>query len=289
MILVTGATGQIGRELVRELGARRAKFRALVRSAGKAETVREAGAQAFVGDLGDPASVRGALSGVETLFLLTPTGPDKAAVESRVAEEARKAGVSFLVKLSASGADARDSTLLGRLHREAERKIEDLGLTHTFLRPSYFMQNYLMFADSIRTHGAIFAPAGQGRHADIDARDIAAVAARVLTEEGHQGRTYELTGPEAQSFSDAARKISTISGRDVRFVDVPAEDARKAMTNAGVSEWLAAALVELYAWFQRGEGTTNGSAVTLDVEEVLDRPPRSFEQFVRENVQAFGG
>ena len=289
MILVTGATGQIGRELVRELGAARARFRALVRSAGKAETVREAGGEAFVGDLGDPASVRAALSGVETLFLLTPTAPEKAALESRFAEEAKKAGVGFLVKLSASGADARDSTLLGRLHREAECRIEDLGLTHTFLRPAYFMQNYLMFVDSIRVHGAIFAPAGQGRHADIDARDIAAVAARVLTEEGHRGRTYELTGPEAQSLADAARKISTISGRDVRFVDVPAEDARKAMTNAGMSEWLADALVELYAWFQRGEGTTNGSALTLDVEEVLDRAPRSFEQFVRENVQAFGG
>ncbi|HWZ86693.1 MAG TPA: SDR family oxidoreductase [Thermoanaerobaculia bacterium] len=288
MILVTGATGQIGRELVRELGSSRARFRALVRSSGKAETVRAAGGEAVVGDFTDPGAVRGALAGIRALFLLTPTIPDKVAVESRIAEEAKKAGVSLIVKLSALGADAPDPPIFGRLHREVELRIEELGIARTFLRPSYFMQNYLLFADTVRAQGAIFAAAGQGRHADIDVRDIAAVAARVLTEEGHEGRTYALTGPEAQSLADAARKIATIAGREVRFVDVPPEDARKTMTNAGLSEWMADALNDLYAWYQRGEGT-DGSAVTQDVEEVLGRPPRAFEPFVRENVQAFGG
>jgi uncharacterized protein YbjT (DUF2867 family) len=289
MILVTGATGQIGGELVRELGASRAKFRGFVRSSGKAERVREAGGEAFVGDLADRASVRAALSGVEKVFLLTPASPDKPEIEAAVSEEAKKAGVSLVVKLSAAGAEAADAPLFARLHREAERRIEDLGIDHTFLRPAYFMQNYLLFADSIRAHGALFAPAGPGRHADIDTRDVAAVAARVLTEDGHLGRTYHLTGPEAQSLADAARKISKATGRDVRFVDVPAEEARKAMTNAGLSDWMAGALIDLYAWFQRGEATPNGAAVTTGVEELLDRQPRSFEQFVRENVQAFGG
>jgi len=289
MILVTGATGQIGRELVRELGASRAKFRGFVRSSGKAERVREAGGEACVGDLADPAAVRAALAGVEKLFLLTPASPDRASVEAAVAGEAKKAGVCLLVKLSAAGADADDAPLLARLHREAERRIEDLGLDHAFLRPAYFMQNYLLFADSIRAHGALFAPAGEGRHADIDARDVAAVAARVLTDDRRRDRTYHLTGPEAQSLADAARKIAKATGRDVRFVDIPAEEARKAMTNAGLSDWMAGALVELYAWFQRGEGASRGPAVTTGVADVLDRQPRSFEQFVRERVQAFGG
>ena len=289
MILVTGATGQIGSALVRELAAARAKFRALVRSAGKAETVREAGGEAVVGDFADTGALRGALAEIRALFLLTPTAPDKVAIESRIAEEAVRAGVSYIVKLSALGADARDPALFTRLHGEAERRIDALGVPRTFLRPSFFMQNYLLYADTIRSHGAIFAPAGEARHADIDARDIAAVAARVLTEKGHAGRTYELTGPEAQSLADGARKIGKITGRDVRFVDVPPDDARKAMTTAGLSEWLANGMIDLYAWFQRGEGTNNGSAVTLAVEEVLDRPPRAFEQYVRENVQAFGG
>lgn len=289
MIVLTGATGHIGRELVRELSAARAKFRALVRSAGKAETVRAAGGEAVVGDFSDPASLSAALSGARALFLLTPAAPDKVAVETRIAKEAARAGVAHIVKVSAMGADARDAYAFGKLHRDVERAIVKLGVAHTFLRPAWFMQNYFMYADAIRAQGALFAPAGAGRHADIDVRDIAAVAARVLTEEGHAGRAYDLTGPEAQSLADVARKIGTIAGREVRFVDVPPEDARKAMVAAGVSEWMADALIDLYAWFQRGEGTTNGSAVTLDVEEILDRPPRSFEQFVRENVQAFGG
>lgn len=288
MILVTGATGHIGAELVRELGASKMKFRALVRSAGKAETIRASGGEAVVGDYGDAAVLNAAFRGVETLFLLTPTGPDKVAVETRIVEAAVRSGAARVVKLSAAGADARSSYLFGRLHREVERRIEALGVAWTFLRPSFFMQNYLMFADSIRSHAAIFAAAGDGRHPDIDVRDIAAAAARILTEHGHDGRAYVLTGAETQSLADAARKIATITGRDVRFVDVAPEDARKAMSAAGIPEWQADALLDLYAWFQEDEGTA-GSAVTPTLQEILGRPPRTFEAFVRENVAAFGG
>jgi uncharacterized protein YbjT (DUF2867 family) len=175
------------------------------------------------------------------------------------------------------------------MHRESEKHIEACGVPFTFLRPNFFMSNYLQFADTIQRQGAIYAPAGEGRHADVDVKDIAAVAARCLTEADHQGRIYELTGPEALSLSDGARKISKITGREVRFVDVSPEEGVAAMTAAGIPEWFAEALVELYGYFLEGEGTTNGSAVTVDVEEVLGRPPRSFEQFVRENVRAFGG
>ena len=209
--------------------------------------------------------------------------------QAGIVEEAQRAGVSHVVKLSAVAAGAQAPITLGRIHRESERHIEASGLAHTFLRPSYFMQNYLSFAESVKRSGAIHAPAGSGRHPDIDVRDIAAVAARVLTEDGHEGRVYELTGPEAQSLADGARTIAKITGRDVRFVDVSPADARKVMVSHGVSEWMADALVELYAWYLPGEGTANGSAVTLAVQEVLDRPPRSFDQFVREHVKAFGG
>lgn len=289
MILVTGATGHVGQELLRELATQRVKFRALVRSAGKAEEVREAGGEAAVGDLTDANSLQPALRGVERLFLLTSPSPRQPEIESGVVEAAKAAGVAHVVKLSAVGAAASEPPLLGRLHRESERAIEASGLEWTFLRPNYFMQNYLQAAETIRAQGAIYAPAGAGRHPDIDVRDIAAVAARVLTEKGHEHRSYTLTGPEAQSFAEAARRISKITGKEVRYVNVRPEDGSRAMAAAGVPEWLADALIELHAWFLRGEGTTNGSAVTLDVEEVIDRPPRSFEQFVRENVRVFGG
>jgi uncharacterized protein YbjT (DUF2867 family) len=289
MIFVTGATGQIGRELVQELSTSRAHFRALVRSAGKAEGIRAAGGEAVIGNTEDEAALRTALAGAERLFLLTPPDPGQPGIEARVVDAAVKAGVHHIVKLSAAGANAVKPTLLARLHRESEKHIEASGVPFTFLRPNFFMSNYLQFADTIQRQGAIYAPAGEGRHADIDVKDIAAVAARCLTEGDHQGRIYELTGPEALSLADGARKISKITGRDVQFVDVSPEDGVDAMTAAGVPEWFAEALVERYGYFLEGEGTTNGSAVTVAVEEVLDRPPRSFEQFVRENVRAFGG
>ena len=289
MIFVTGATGQIGRQLVQELSAVRAHFRALVRSAGKAEGIRAARGEAVIGDIGDEAALRTALAGASKLFLLTPPDPAQPAIEARVVDAAVKAGVRHIVKLSAAGANAAKPTLLGRMHRESEKHIEASGVPFTFLRPNYFMSNYLQFADSIQRQGAISAPAGDGRHADVDIKDIAAVAARCLTEPDHHARIYELTGPEAQSLAEGARRISKITGREVQFVDVSPEDGLDAMMAAGMPEWFAEAMVEQYGYFLEGEGTTNGSAVTIAVEEVLDRPPRSFDQFVRENVRAFGG
>lgn len=289
MIAVTGATGRIGSLLLEELATARAPFRALVRSAGKAETVRAMGGEAAVGDAGNPEALRAALKGATRLFLLTPPDPELPSIQAGIVDAAREAGVARIVKLSAAGAEAREPNTLARLHRESERHIEDAGVAHTFLRPSFFMQNYLQFADSIKGQGAIFAPAGDGRHADIEVRDIAAVAARVLTEEGHGARTYTLTGPAAQSLAEGAHTIAMVTGRPVRFVDVPPEDARKALTSSGASEWFADAVIELYAWFLDGEGAASGSAVTHGVEGVLGRPPRPFDQFVRENVRAFGG
>jgi len=289
MILVTGATGKVGSELVRRLSERRAGFRALVRSAGKAAAIREAGGEAVVGDLADPAALKAALKGVEKLFLLTNSLPDQPETEARIVDAAKAAGATRVVKVSTSGADALEPPLFLKLHRDAERHIEGSGLEWTFLRPSFFMQNYLDFADAIRTQRVLASPAGTGRHADVDARDVGEVAARVLTESGHEGRAYELTGREAYSFDDVARRIGTISGREVRFVDLSPEEGRRALITAGESEWSADAWIELLAWFQEGEGTTNGSAVSPGVEEVLDRPPRPLDVFLRENIRAFGG
>ncbi len=289
MILVTGATGKVGSELIRRLSEARASFRALVRSSGKAQAIREAGGEAVVGDLSDAAAVEEALAGAERLFVLTNSLPDQPATEARLVDAAKEAGVWQVVKLSTSGADVVEPPLFLKLHRDSERHIEASGLAWTFLRPNFFMQNYLDYADAIRAQGVLAAPAGQGRHADVDARDVGEVAARVLTESGHDSRTYELTGRDAHSFEDVARRIGKISGRDVRFADQSPEEGRRTLVSAGESEWSADAWIELLAWFQKGHGPTNGSAIALGVEEVLGRPPRPLDAFLRENLKAFGG
>ncbi len=286
MILVTGATGKVGQELVRRLSEARVAFRALVRSSGKAQAIREAGGEAVVGDLADEAAVAEALQGAERLFVLTNSLPDQPATEARLVDAAKEAGVWQVVKLSSSGADAANPPLFLKLHRDSERHIEASGLAWTFLRPNFFMQNYLDFADAIRTQGVLASHAGAGRHADVDARDVGEVAARVLTETGHDGRAYELTGREAYSLEDVARRIGKIAGRAVRFVDLSPEEGRRALVSAGESEWSADAWIELLAWFRQGSG--NGAAVSRGVEEVLGRAPRTLDVFLRENVRAFG-
>jgi uncharacterized protein YbjT (DUF2867 family) len=286
MILVTGATGKVGQELVRRLSEARVAFRALVRSSGKAQAIREAGGEAVVGDLADEAAVGEALQGAERLFVLTNSLPDQPATEARLVDAAKEAGVWQVVKLSTSGADAANPPLFLKLHRDSERHIEASGLSWTFLRPNFFMQNYLDFADAIRTQGVLASHAGAGRHADVDARDVGEVAARVLTETGHEGRAYELTGREAYSLVDVARRIGKIAGRAVRFVDLSPEEGRRALVSAGESEWSANAWIELLGWFR--EGSSNGAAVSQDVESVLGRAPRSLDSFLRENVRAFG-
>jgi uncharacterized protein YbjT (DUF2867 family) len=289
MIFVTGATGKIGQELVRRLSAARVPFRALVRSSGKAQAIREAGGEAVVGDLSDAAAIATGLRGAQKLFLLTNSLPGQAETEARIVDAAKDAGVSHVVKISSVGADAVRPPVFLKLHRDGEVHIEESGLDWTFLRPNFFMQNYLDYADGIRTQGVLASPAGDGRHADVDARDIGEVAARVLTEPGHGGRAYALTGPESYSLADVARKIATIAGRDVRFVNQTAEEGLRGLTQSGESEWSARAWVELLEWFQQGEGMRSGSDVAHGVEEVLDRPPRALDPFLRENVPAFGG
>ena len=284
MILVTGATGKVGSELVRRLADARARFRALVRSAGRAQAIREAGGEAVVGDLGDAAAVAAALRGVEKLFRLTNSVPEQPRVEAGLVAAAKAAGVRHVVKLSSAGADAAEPPLFLQLHRDAERHVEASGLAWTHLRPNFFMQNYLDYAGTIRTQGILASPYGRGRHADVDARDVGEVAARVLTQPGHEGRAYELTGREAYSMEDTARRIAKISGRDVRFVNLSREDGRRQLLTSGESEWSADAWIELLDWFERG----HGGAVASDVERLLGRSPRTLDAYLRENVRAFG-
>lgn len=283
MILVTGSTGTVGGQLVSLLCAAGAPTRALVRSPEKADSLRGYDCEVAVGDLGDPASLARALDGADTAFLLSALGPDQPAQERSFVDAARRAGTAYVVKLSALGADGR--TRIHRAHAAGEAYLRESGLRWTILRPSFFFQNLLGSAATVQEQGALFSCTGTGASGDIDARDIAAVAAHVLTTEGHGGATYELTGPEAISYPQIAQRLSALLGREVRYVDLPAEDMRRGLLAGGLSEWRADALLELLAEVR----AEHLARVTDDVRAATGRPPRGLEEFLRDHLSAFAG
>lgn len=233
--------------------------------------------------LRQPESVHAALTGVDRAFLLTPNTPDQVELGTAFVGAAKQAGVKHIVKLSAAGADDKAITL-GRWHREVEEVIENSGLAYTFVRPTSFMQNYANFmALSIKTEGAYYLPRGDGRVAQVDVRDVAAVAAAALTEDGHAGQAYTVTGPAAISEPEVADILSRVAGRKVTYVDVSEEAAYNSMIGLGMPEELAKAMVELY----RVERAGYASTVSPAVEQVSGRPPRAFAQFAQDYAAAF--
>jgi uncharacterized protein YbjT (DUF2867 family) len=283
MILVTGATGTVGSEVVRNLVSRSEPVRALVRSPEKAAIFDDMPVEIVQGDLEDDASVAAALAGIKHLFLLTAVPPNQVELERRVLVEAVKAGVEHIVKLSVSNASDDSAVNFFRWHREIEREIEESGVGWTHLRPNNFFQNLLFQVDSIRGQGAFYAPFGEGLVASIDVRDIASVAGAVLSEPGHMGKTLELTGPVALSHGEMARILSEATSDEVSYVAVGLDDFRASLLAMGRPEYLADGLSTLYGELAEG----SQSCVTTTVEDITGRHARSFAEFAADYTDAF--
>lgn len=284
MILVTGATGNVGTPLVEELASGGAKLRALVRPGSDVARLRELGVETAEGSFDDEESLRRALDGVERVFLLTPPGVhDMLARQARVVDLAAAAGVEQIVKLSSIAADEPTEARIVRAHRRAEEHVERSGVAWTHLRPNWFMQNELAQAQTIAAAGTFYAP-DVGRVSMVDARDVAAAAAAVLTGEGHAGRAYVLTGPEALSYADVAERFTRALGRPVSWSEVTLEEARESMLAGGLPDDLAGGFTEIMARYREG-GVT--AAVSPAVEELTGRRPRSFEQFAGDYADSF--
>lgn len=276
MLLVTGATGHIGRELVRELAERGAGVRSLVR-----DPARAAG-EHVVGDLGEPASLTPAFDGVDKLFLLVPgTGLDHTA---NALAAARTAGVKHVVLLSSFQAVGDPVPPMGRWHRDREELVQASGIPATILRPGGFMTNALDWLATINSDGFVFDPFGEGRYAPIDPADIAAVAAVALTEDGHQGKEYTLTGEETFTIAEQVRVLATATGREiaVRAATTPEEAVRFRFPN-GAPPALAEAIT---AWFRSMRADTVGYR-TDTVRAVLGRAPRTFADWCAHNAHLF--
>jgi uncharacterized protein YbjT (DUF2867 family) len=285
MILVTGATGHIGSELVRLLADRGAPARALVHSPEKAAPIQHLGLETALGDFEQPDTLDAAMKGCDQLFLLSPPTPRQPQQEQHVIDAARRAGIGHVVKQSVPWAGADAPLEFGRWHGQIEQDLARSGLAYTLLRPSSFMQNFLMSAQQVADQGALYGMFGAGRVAFIDARDIAAVAAELLISPGHQGASYTLTGPEALSAAEVAERLAAATGRQVRSVDLGPDGYRQALAGAGMPSWLVDGVVEGNAMLAAGHGAT----VTDEVARLTGRPPRTFAQFATDHRAAFGG
>ena len=281
MILVMGASGNIGTELVKELTTRGVAFQAGYRTAEQVAEAARNGIQAVRLDYAQTDTLETALRGIEKIFLVTSPSPQLAALETNVVTTAKQMDVRHIVKLSVWRAE--DGFIFARPHYEVENLIRSTDLAYTFLRPNGFMQNMLGNAASIKTQGAFYMPEGEARVSEIDVRDIARVAAIALTQPGHEQQTYTLSGPEALTSDEKAQRLSEVLGKPVSCVSIPEEQWKAALLGYGVSEWQVNALIDLIHVYQTGAA----QEVTPWVETVTGHPPVSYRQFVTDYAQAF--
>lgn len=275
-VLVTGATGTIGSALVPELVRRGATVRTMSRREHELS-----GTQNAVADLRDPASLERAVAGTDTVFLNSPSEPDAAMLQCRFADIAAAAGVRQLVLLSQYAATADSPVRYLRWHAQVEQHVRALDVAVTVLRPNLYMQGLLPFAANAARTGVLAAPIENAKVSAIDTRDIAEVAAAVLTESGHAGATYTLTGPRAVTHTEIAAAFSAVSGRDIEFTSVTPEQFAAALEGL-MTPWRLEGLLEDYAHYDRGEA----AEVYSTVSDLLGRPARSIEQFAHDHATA---
>jgi uncharacterized protein YbjT (DUF2867 family) len=278
MILVTGASGNVGREVLKQVAQTGAKVRAAFQSSSKQAT--PAGVETAIVDYNQPDTLRTALKGADRVFLVGPPTAQLPALERKAVDVMAKCGVRHVVKLSAMG--GRQS-IFTRQHAESEDYILSTGVPYTFLRPNGFMQNIVNYnAPTINTQNAFYGTEGDGQVSQIDIRDVARVAAKTLTEDGHLGKVYTLTGPEPLTNAQVAQILSRVLAREVRYINLTPEQLKPALLSAGLPEWTADALLDLQRLYREGKA----SEVTEDVEKILGRKPTSFAQFLADHRSA---
>ncbi len=282
MILVTGSTGNVGSEVVKQLAHAGHKVRALVRDAKEATGRLPTTVDVVVGDLDNVDSLVNAMKGVDRLYMLAPFSPSLQKQEANLVDAAKRARLSHLVKHSVLGAQWEAITL-GKWHRAGEKLVEAAIPLWTHIRPSGFFSNTLGWAGMIKSGGTVYYPTGEGKLGMVDPRDVAAVAVKCLTEPGHAGKAYDVTGPVALSTREQVDVIGRAIGKQLKYVDVPDQAARDSMLGQGMPAILVDALIEFCGAIKAGQCAT----VTDTVQKLTGKSPRTFESWTQENAAAF--
>ena len=281
MILVTGASGTAGGAVLKEVVVN--GVRAMYRSKSDAAKAPK-NVEVVMADFADKASLIPALKGVETVFIVCGPIPQLVELESNMIVASRTAGVRHVVLNSALGA-GRFSKSFPSWHRQVEEKLEGCGLSYTILRPNGFMQNIVAYnSGSIRTESAFYAAMSDAKVSLVDVHDVGAAAAKVLLHpEGHANKTCELNGPEALSNSEIAKRLSKVTGREIKYVDIPESAQRKAMLDVGMPEKQVTSILELQEYYRSGAC----ASVDRTIAEILGRQPRTVDEFLRANAANF--
>jgi (4-alkanoyl-5-oxo-2,5-dihydrofuran-3-yl)methyl phosphate reductase len=280
MILVTGATGTVGREVVAQLLTAGEQVRAMTRDPSKVKL--DGRVEVVKGDFNDPDTLASAVNGVERIFSLT-FGPQTGVHEQHLAQAAKASGVRHIVKLSALGGDEGTTNNIRKWHDAGEQEIRDTGMAWTVVRPGAFMSNALHWRTSIRAQGKVFSNYGDGKLPPVHPRDIAAVAVRALISDGHEGKVYPLTGPEPLSMSQQVEILADAIGQPLEYVPITDEAARQGMERAGMPSFLIDALLPFASFIRSGKA----ARVFHTVEEVTGRPPLRFSDWAKENAAEF--
>lgn len=282
MILITGASGSVGKAVLQEASRKESKFRGMFRSKEEAAKA-PLGCESVLADYSDKESLRNALRGVTSVFVVCSPIPQLVELEGNVLDVCKESGVSHVVLNSALGAGDYGKSFPS-WHRKVEDKLKATGMSYTILRPNGFLQNIVAYnAPSIRTQGAFYAAMSDAKVSYLDVGDIAVVAVKALKGGAHAGKTYELNGPEAISNQELAKRISRITGRTVKYVDIPESAQREAMLGPGMPEWQVTALLELQQYYKQGGGAkTDGLLQTL-----IERDPVTLDQYLTANAREF--
>jgi uncharacterized protein YbjT (DUF2867 family) len=274
-LLITGATGTIGSELVKALAARGADFAVMSSKPGPGRVH---------GDFADPASLRLAFAGVNTLFLLFPLNPDSLQLARNAVEAAQAAGVKHIVRSSGAGADANSPVAIAKLQGSIDALIEASGIAYTLLRPNGFMQNWVNFYAGQLKAGSYTAPHGEAGISVVDVRDIADVAATVLLNpSAHIGQVYTLTGGEALSTRRQVATLATAAGRVIDYADITDTEAEAGLRAWGLPDVMVSYFMSLNHVYKQGWA----AGVSPDVERLTGHAPRRFADFAKENSAAF--
>ena len=282
-ILVFGATGNTGSILIPALLSAGHEVRAFVRNEEKAQSLKDAGAEIYLGDLDQGDTIDGALEGIEKVYFCTWNGPTASAQGNNIVNAIKRAGTKpFIVRHSAFGTDG--SRLIQQIN-EVDNAIQESGAPWTCIKPTFFMQNIMMASPSIQNGGQIYWDWADGKAGMIDVRDVAESAFGALTGKAESGKEYILTGPESISMHDVAASFAKVLDKKIHYVAVPHEASKESMMGMGFPEFIVDGYVELSQGFAKGFADTT----TGNVEALTGHAPRSIDDFTNDFKSYFGG